>query len=425
MRAQADRALDFLTSEPLPIRSLLRLALIALIAGLVSVSHVAHWLSTAFVALLVAYGVATVAWMVFLLRYPYRGWYSWASTIVDVLFVVALCVVSGGATVWLLPVFFLLPIPVVFLDNPLVTAALGLAAAFGYLGVWFVYALHDERVSIPGVVYAQFGALLWLAVALTGLAYALKRRAARVESLLEVRRRLVSEVLQADARNSRLLSEQLHDGPLQNLLAARLDLNALRANPTEANIDRVEAALMESAAALRSAVSTLHPKVLDQAGLTAAIRLLITAHEQRWEVPIDADLDEVGRPAGQDMLYRAARELLTNAVKHAAPTRLRVRLRDDGDAVTLAVADDGVGFDPDVVADRVARGHIGLASLVDGIEAMGGSVRIDTGPETGTTVTVTLPEAPVAARPSVRSLERHPGRQRPDDAVTADDHFVR
>ncbi len=390
MRRQAARTLDFLTSETLPIRSLLRLALIGLIALLVSVSHVAHWLDTTFVVVLATYAVATVGWAVFLLRRPFQGWFSWAATTVDVLFVVALCVVSGGATVWLLPVFFLLPIPVVFLNNPMVTAALGLAATGGYLVAWVVYADRDERVAIPGVVYVQVGALLWLTVALTALAYALKRRAERVDSLLEVRRRLVSEVMQADARNSRMLSEQLHDGPLQNLLAARFDLNLLRNNPTGANIDRVDSALLESVAALRSAVSTLHPQVLDQAGLTAAVRQLIVGHEQRWEIPIDADLDDAGRPAGQAMLYRAARELLVNAVKHARARRLRVRLRRDGDVVTLLVADDGIGFDPEVLPDRVAQGHIGLASLVAGIEAMGGSVRLDTAPGSGTAVTVSL-----------------------------------
>jgi two-component system NarL family sensor kinase len=132
VRTEAVRALDFLISESLPIRSLLRLALIALIALLVSVSHVSHWLDTAFVAVLTVYGIATIGWLVFLLNSPYRRWYSWAATTVDVLFVVTLCVVSGGATVWLLPIFFLLPIPVVFLDNPVVTAALGLAAAAAF-----------------------------------------------------------------------------------------------------------------------------------------------------------------------------------------------------------------------------------------------------------------------------------------------------
>lgn len=397
MRAQAVRALDFLTSEPLPIRSLLRLALIGLIVLLVSVSHVRHWLDAAFVWVLAGYAAAAVGWLVFLLRHPFRTWYGWAATAVDVLFVVALCIVSGSATVWLLPVFFLLPIPVVFLNNPLVSATLGLAAAAGYLGVWLVYAARDAAIGVPGVVYVQVGALLWLTVALTGLAYALKRRAARVDALLEVRRRLVSEIMQADARNSRMLSEQLHDGPLQNLLAARFDLTALRANPSAANLERLETALADAVVALRSAVTTLHPQVLDQAGLTPALRQLVAGHQQRWEIPIDADLQEVGRPSGQAMLYRAGRELLVNAAKHARAGRLRVTLRRDGDEVTLSVADDGVGFDPARLAARVADGHIGLASLVAGIEAMGGSVRIDSAPGEGTTVTVTLSDGPATA----------------------------
>ncbi len=398
MPARVVRTLDFLTSDPLPIRSLLRLALIALIALLVSVSNVQHWLGPVFAALLAAYAVAAVAWLVFLLTRPYRRWYNGAATAVDVVFVVALCVVSGGATVWLLPIFFLLPIPVVFLESPLVTAALGVGAALGYLMAWFVHAVRDEGTAIPVVVYVQVGCLLWLAVALSVLSFSLRRRARRVESLLEVRRRLVSEMMQADARNSRSLSEQLHDGPLQNLLAARFDLHKLRATASEPDIERVDTALLEAVSALRGAVSTLHPEVLDRAGLTAAIRQLVAGHELRWGIPIDADLDEVGCPVGQAMLYRAARELLVNSAKHARAERLRVRLRCEATGatgtVTLSVADDGIGFDPDILADRVAEGHIGLASLVAGIEAMGGSVLLDTAPGDGTSVTVTLPTAP-------------------------------
>jgi two-component system NarL family sensor kinase len=258
-----------------------------------------------------------------------------------------------------------------------------------------VYAARDERVTVPGTVYVQLAAMLWLTVALTALAYSMRRRAARVESLLEVRRRLVSEVLQADARNSRALSEQLHDGPLQNLIAARFDVHELRTSPSGAAIDRIDAALLEASAALRATVSTLHPQVLEQAGLASALQQLIAGHEQRWDIPIDAEIDDVGRPAGQALLYRAARELLLNATKHSRAERLRVRLGRSGDTVTLIVADDGIGFDPEVLVDRVAQGHIGLASLMAGIEAMGGSVRLETDEGTGTAVTVTLPDVPV------------------------------
>lgn len=401
VRAQVVRALDFLVCDSLPIRTLLRLALIGLIGLLVSVSHVDHWLDAAFVTLLAGYALAAVAWLVFLLRTPYRRWYSWAATVVDVVFVVALCIVSGSATVWLFPVFLLLPLPVAFLESPLVTAVLGAAAAAGYLIVWIVYSARTEQVRLPGLVYVQVCCVLWVTVALSMLAYSLRRRAGRVESLLEVRRRLVAEVMQAGARNSRVLSEQLHDGPLQNLLAARFDLDELRTDPSPESIERVDSALLESIAALRSAVSTLHPQVLDQAGLTAAVRQLVAGYEQRWAITVDAELEEVGHPAGQAMLYRAARELLGNVAKHAGAGRLRVQLRRTGNMVTLLVADDGIGFDPDVLADRVAQGHIGLASLVAGIEAMGGSVRLDTASGAGTTVTVSLPSSVTARPPQV------------------------
>lgn len=396
MRSRAVQTLDILSGGPLFIRSLLRLALIALIALLVSVIEVDHWLDGAFLTLLTVYAAAAIVWMGLLTRVPFRRWHGWVSTQVDVVFVLALCITSGAITFWLLPVFLLLPIPVVFLESPAVTAALGLTAAIGYLAAWLFYSARENTPALPDVVYVQVGFLLWLAIGLTVLSFSLRRRSGRVKRLMEVRRRLVAEVMQADARNSRMLSEQIHDGPLQNLLAARLDLNELRHNPSGENIDRIEAALTESVAALRSTVSTLHPQVLDQAGLTAAIQSLVDSYEKRWGVTIETDLGEVDQTAGQEMLYRAARELLTNAVKHSRSSRLRVQLSrsatETGEpAVSLQVADHGIGFDPKVLTQRVAQGHIGLASLITGIEAMGGRVRLDTGPGAGTAVTVTLP----------------------------------
>lgn len=400
MRGAIERLMDFLTSEPLRIRSFLRLALIVLIALLVSLTHTEHWLDDVFAAIMSLYAVAAVIWLIVVLNVePPKRWFPWASTVTDVIFVLALCVVSGGATVWLLPIFFLLPISVVFLDSPLITAALTVTAAAGYLLAWFVYAVRDEMMEIPPVVYVQVGCLLWLAAALTGLSFTLKRRAARVQTLLEVRRRLVSEAMQADERHSRELSEQLHDGPLQNLLAARLDLEDLRANPTDEGFDRLDATLRESAAALRTTVSTLHPQVLDQVGLSAAVSDLVAKFEQRWNIAVQADIEDVGQPGCRAMIFRAARELLANVAKHARARVVHVRLDRTGDVVRLQVADDGAGFDLEVLARRVAEGHIGLASLIVGIEAIGGAVDIDTAPGSGTSVTVSMTDEPARTPP--------------------------
>lgn len=388
------RLLDFLTTEPLRIRSFLRLALIALAALLVHFSGITHRRGGVFDVVLAIYAVAAVVWLVFILRTPSRPWYGWVSTAVDVVIVVALCIVSGPATIALFPIFFLLPISVAFLNSPAVTGVLGLSASLGYLLAWAAYATEEQKMgmSIPAVVYVQVGCLLWLTAAITGLSFSLARRRALVLDLLDVRRRLIAESMRADERNNRELSEQLHDGPLQNLLAARLDLDELRDSPTPEGFDRLDAALRETVTGLRSTVATLHPQVLTQLGLTAAVRDLAQRYEQRWGTPVRTNLEEVGRPESQALIHRAARELLSNAHKHSRATTLDIGLHRQADSTVLRVVDDGVGFDPAILARRVSEGHIGLASLVVGVETAGGSIRFDTRPDGGTAVTVTLPD---------------------------------
>lgn len=394
MRRLFSRMLDFLTSEPLRIRSTLRLVLIVLIALLVEHTHTEHRNDALFKGVLIAYAVGSVAWLVFILVRPSRPWYPWVSTFADVAVVIALCIASGPATISLFPIFFLLPISVAFLDSPVLTGVLGLSASFGYLLAWAVYATQEQKMgmTIPTVVYVQVGCLLWLTAATTALSFTLSRRRARVLGLLDVRRRLIAEAMRADERNNRELSEQLHDGPLQNLLAARLDLDELRENPTSAGFDRLDAALRETVSGLRTTVATLHPQVLEQLGLTAAVRDLAQRYEQRWGTPVRADLDEVGRPDAQALIHRAARELLANAHKHSQATSIDIGLHHDGDTTVLKVVDNGVGFDPEIVDRRVTEGHIGLASLMVAVESAGGAVEFSDRPGGGTMVTVTVPD---------------------------------
>lgn len=381
---------DLLSTDPVRVAAVLRLPLIVLIALLVYVQDVEHWLPVAYAAVLVLYTVAATAWLARVLTRPVPSWAGWVSTGMDVLAVLALCLVSGGATTWLLPVFFMVPISVAFLDRPWLTAGLGVGSAVGYLVAWIVYSVRDDQVGLTDVVYVQFGCLLWLAAATTALCVVLSRRAARVRRLMDVRRRLVAESMLADERQSRALAEQLHDGPLQNLLAVKLDLEDLREQHSDEVLDRIESALRDTVTQLRSTVGTLHPTVLAQVGLTAALRELAGSHEQRTGVAVDVDLDEVGKPPAQDLLYRAARELLANAHKHSGATRLTVQLRG-GTMLMLRVTDNGKGFDPAVLADSVAAGHIGLASLVVAVESTGGTLEMGAVPGGGATTTITVP----------------------------------
>lgn len=142
---------------------------------------------------------------------------------------------------------------------------------------------------------------------------------------------------------------------------------------------------------LRSTVTELHPQVLAQLGLAAGIRELLRQFESRGDYLVEADLEDVGKPESQALMYRAARELLANIHKHAHATEVTVTLRRTGDRVVLTVADDGPGFDPAVIATRLEEGHIGLGSLLARFEAMGGEMTIDSMSGEGTVVTVTSP----------------------------------
>ncbi|ULE34801.1 sensor histidine kinase [Mycobacterium sp. IDR2000157661] len=388
-----DRLAGFFAAQPVRVTAFLRLPLIALIGVLVWIWEVDHWLPGVYAVVLGVWALAALVWIVFVFRGPVPRWADWASTGIDVLVIVALCLVSGGATAALLPVFFLLPIAVAFQDRPMLTAILGVGTALGYLAVWIAYSRRDDTVGLPNVVYTQFGFLLWSAAAITALCVVLVRRQARVHKLQDVRRQLVSEAMQADERHNREVAEHLHDGPLQTLLAARLDLDEVLERCDDPALAAVHDALQQTAAALRSTVTELHPQVLAQLGLTPAVGELVRQFESRSGCLVAAELDDVGKPASQQLLYRAARELLANVGKHARATTVRVGLSRRGDRIELTVADDGLGFDPATVEQCVAAGHIGLGSLLARFDAMGGSMRIDSEPGSGTRVTVTSPRA--------------------------------
>lgn len=385
------RLVDYLAAEPVRVSAVLRLPLIALMGFLVWLWEVDSWLPGVYTTILGVYAVAALVWALVVLRGPVPSWGGWLSTGVDVLAVVSLCVVSGGATAALLPVFFLVPLSVAFGDRPVLTGVLGISTAACYLGAWIIYSKRDDHVGLPDVVYLQFGFLLWLAAATTALCLVLTRRAARVATLLDVRRRLVAESMQADERTNRELAEHLHDGPLQTLLAARLELDEVRERMPDPSLDMVYAALNETAAGLRSTVTALHPQVLAQLGLTPGVRELVRQYESRGDFSVDAELEGVGKPASQALLYRAARELLANINKHADASLVTIRMFRSDDRVVLEVADDGTGFEPSIVEARVAEGHIGLASLQARFDSMGGTMRIDSTVGRGTVVTVTSP----------------------------------
>jgi signal transduction histidine kinase len=134
----------------------------------------------------------------------------------------------------------------------------------------------------------------------------------------------------------------------------------------------------------------LRPVALDDAGLTAALQELCRAYQERLGVTIDADLEPVElAPAAEHAVLRVVQEALANAVKHAQPTRIRLRLHHQDGQVAVSVSDDGGGFE---VARAEERRGLGVGLMRERVAELGGTFELDSRPGQGTSVRVLLPK---------------------------------
>ena len=202
--------------------------------------------------------------------------------------------------------------------------------------------------------------------------------------LAESRSRLVA----AQDAERRRLERDLHDGVQQRLVSLALDLRLARAGPLADPVTVIEhtaAQLEDALAELRAVAHGIHPAVLVENGLAAAIESLA----DRCPVPVTCDLAVGARydPGAETAAYYIVAEALTNVAKHARATRVHVTCTAENDALHVGVADDGVGT-------AALRDGGGLRGLVDRAGAIGGTVRVHGVPGAGTTLTATLPCRP-------------------------------
>jgi two-component system NarL family sensor kinase len=119
------------------------------------------------------------------------------------------------------------------------------------------------------------------------------------------------------------------------------------------------------------------------------------------------DLHSPSPTPHDEVLLAAARELLANAATHAEARTVSVRLVEAGDELRLTVSDDGQGFDANVLSERLAEGHIGLAAQRLRVESAGGTLDVRSSPGGGTTAEIRLPVdgVPLDGRPPTTAFE--------------------
>ncbi|MEK7400959.1 MAG: sensor histidine kinase [Gemmatimonadota bacterium] len=221
----------------------------------------------------------------------------------------------------------------------------------------------------------------------------LKRRSIEIE-------RISSRLLRQHEDDRRRLSLELHDQTAQVWAAVRMQLGLLREGAPAASalrLDRLLALVDSGIRSIRSVTTDLRPPLLDDLGLTPALRTLVHSFAEQTGLKITfeatGDVPAIG-PDAALALYRVLQEALSNVARHADATAVSVRLGSTGRGLTLAVADDGRGFPGNGVAlPPASPTALGLAGMRERIGALGGSVAFEShaAAGAGASVTVTLP----------------------------------
>ncbi len=212
---------------------------------------------------------------------------------------------------------------------------------------------------------------------------------------------LAQSVVRSQEEERARLSRDLHDGISQWLVSIKLQVEsgiaklAAGGTPPETarkSLDRAAGQLNDVLGEVRRISHALRPALLDDLGLAAALEHL--TREFSEHTAIDISFSSEGETdgltdVGNTVLFRIAQEALTNIERHADATKVSVRLSGDRNGITLAIGDNGIGFDVTGIAQHPKRG-IGLRNMHERVESIGGKLELNSSPE-GTQVIATIP----------------------------------
>jgi signal transduction histidine kinase len=218
-------------------------------------------------------------------------------------------------------------------------------------------------------------------------------------ALKEVRQRLN----QSQEMERLLLARELHDGPLQEVIAMSFELSLLslmlEAEGQVSKVDDLNKSVQRTASHLRLITQTLRPPVLAHMGLAAAVEahlkqvqeiresplLTFTCSEETWSVPEDISI----------ALLRIVQQAVQNALQHAQADLIEVVLHYDDDRLQLEIKDNGRGFRKPFNRIEFAReGHLGVVGMAERAEAILGKFEVLSQPGQGTSICVIIPKPP-------------------------------
>jgi signal transduction histidine kinase len=261
-------------------------------------------------------------------------------------------------------------------------------------GLWVPLVTRDRAIGVIGA-YDKLGDSSVFSDMDVRLAETFANRAAVALDLSErVERDALRRIVAAQEAERRRLARELHDETGQALTSILLGLGSLEdslsGNEAEASVKNVRQLVVQTLQSVRQLAVDLRPKVLDDFGLVPALeRLTEQLREQS-----DLEVEFLSRLEGrlpeeiETAVYRIVQEALTNVVKHANARQVSIVLARTDRTVTALIEDDGRGFDP--AATR--EGGFGLEGMRERVALLGGTLKVESRRNAGTTVKVEVPE---------------------------------
>ena len=215
-------------------------------------------------------------------------------------------------------------------------------------------------------------------------------------------RRLAADVISSGDRERARIARELHDSTAQSLAALMFQLSAAARDSQDPELAKRLAAMKGLAAEVLEEVRTLahavHPRVLDDLGLPAALQNLAREMGARHtgveiEVAAGAGAERLP-PTTAAVLYRVAQEGVSNALRHGTPRTIDISASIDDHAAVLEITDDGTGFD--VAEAQRRRPGMGLFSMRERVALVDGDLELVSRPGLGTRILVTVPLHPSA-----------------------------
>ena len=251
--------------------------------------------------------------------------------------------------------------------------------------------------SIAPAYYQTPWFLALSAVMVVGLVWTAHRVRLRIVEKHEREVSALNERLMKAQEQERIrIAGELHDGVMQQMLAVTMMLGtAKRRIPDEldakAAIDKIQDKLIQVGTDIRQLSHGLHPPMLQDAGLPEAMRSYCDEFSASCGVPVSCEADDEARDLSRGTalaLFRIVQEALGNAAKHARASRMTVRLTRSNGMVSLAVSDDGAGFDRSLLG---TSGGLGLITMRERAGQLNGTFEFDSTPGRGTTIRVVVP----------------------------------